>query len=267
MDIYRYTEYRKFLKEWVENQGARGKSRELALQLGVHTSLISQVLNEKRHLSLENVCELSEFLRLSSEETEFLFVIYHSSRAGSERLKQYYDHKIQTLLKNRAEVRARLSKDAEPIETVHSEFYSSWLYSAIRNLSAINSYKTTNDIAKGLGLPRTIVKEVCDFLVLNGLCEIKEGELTCGPPMTHISRHSPVVKSHHSNWRIKAIERVVLQNEKDLFFTMPMSLSEKDAEKFREALLKVISTIHKDVRNSKSETVRTLNIDFFSFIE
>lgn len=56
-----------------------------------------------------------------------------------------------------------------------------------------------------------------------------------------------------------------LQNENDLFFTSPMSLSKEAAEKIRQELPAFIEKISKIVIPSKSEVIRCLNIDWFEY--
>lgn len=54
-------------------------------------------------------------------------------------------------------------------------------------------------------------------------------------------------------------------DNKNLFFTMPMSLSEEVADKVREDLPAYIEKIAKWVGPSPSQVVRCLNIDWFEY--
>ncbi len=49
----------------------------------------------------------------------------------------------------------------------------------------------------------------------------------------------------------------------NLFYTGPMALSKKAAEKIREAVIDLIEQATKEASVSDSETLRCLNIDWF----
>lgn len=54
-------------------------------------------------------------------------------------------------------------------------------------------------------------------------------------------------------------------DEKDLFYTAPMSLSKEVAERIRTQLPELIKQIIDQVGPSESEVVRCLNIDWFEY--
>lgn len=64
-------------------------------------------------------------------------------------------------------------------------FYSDWIYSAIRQSTAIPKIKTSDEISKFLSLSPKIVLQALEFLVREGLVSLKkinlkleQGELT-----------------------------------------------------------------------------------------
>ena len=97
------------------------------------------------------------------------------------------------------------------------------------------------------------------------LCVVEEGKIKPGPARTHVDFRSVQVNRHHQNWRLQGIQRMLTRNERNLFFTFPMNLSESDAEKFKKQILLWISNVHELVAPSPSQVVRCLNIDFFEF--
>ena len=56
-----------------------------------------------------------------------------------------------------------------------------------------------------------------------------------------------------------------LNNSRDLFYSSPMSLGRKDAEKIREVLVQAVERAVGIMRPSPSEVVRCLNIDWFEY--
>jgi uncharacterized protein (TIGR02147 family) len=267
MSIFDYTDYKSFLREWLLARPKRGhgESRKMALHLGVSTTMISQVLNGPKDLSLELAMELGEYLSLTSIETEYFLALVEHSRAGSHKLKNQFYKKIKAMQEEAQKIKARVEKDKELSLEEKNMFYSNWLYSGLRNLIATEKFKTVDDLADKLKMPRYQVQKVLDFLIQTQLVVLDKNKLTYGFKSTHVGVDSPLVNSHHKNWRLRSMEVMAYKNEKDLFYTAPMSLSAKDAQKLRDQILAFIQELVKTVQKSDSEVVRCIGIDFFEY--
>jgi hypothetical protein len=79
----------------------------------------------------------------------------------------------------------------------------------------------------------------------------------------YVRASSPLVKRHHVNWRLKAIEHYEKLSDSELGFTAPLTISKKDFDIVREEILKFIQDLSKRVEKSDSEIVACLNIDWF----
>jgi hypothetical protein len=101
------------------------------------------------------------------------------------------------------------------------------------------------------------------FLVQTGVCVEEAGKFHMGKVHVHVPNESPLVTKHHSNWRMKAIQRMDFREDTELFFTAPMSISRKDFETIREKLNAVIKDAVNVAKSSSSEDIFCLNIDFF----
>ena len=148
-------------------------------------------------------------------------------------------------------------------ENAKAQFYSAWFYSGIRLSSSIEGHGSVEAIAEHLDLPRTRVRQVLEFLVANGLCEFKNGEYGMGPSRTHLDGSSSLVSRHHSNWRIKAFEKMDHQTPEELFYTGPMAISAETMSEVRQEIIALIDRMAKKVATSPSEQLACLNIDFF----
>lgn len=158
-----------------------------------------------------------------------------------------------------------MPKDTQLDESARSIFYSSWIYSGLRNLIATNQAQNLDELAQRMKLDKVKIQSIIQFLLDYHLL-IKVGDtLKVGPQKTHLENTSPWVTKHHQNWRIKAIEAMQNGREADLFYSAPMSLSGEVAEKIRQQLPEFIRQIIEDVGPSKSEVVRCLNIDWFEY--
>ncbi len=73
------------------------------------------------------------------------------------------------------------------------------------------------------------------------------------------------VVKHHQNWRMRGLQMMDSYDDKHLFATLPMSISEETAEEIRHLLPKLIEQILEKVGPSKSEKVYCLNLDWFEY--
>ncbi len=242
----------------------RGQIRKIAAFLNVHPTLLSQVLNTTKDLSLEQGIRLAEFLGLSENEREYFITLLEYERAGSKALKDYFFSHIQTL---RKEAEASISKGnitKELREEDRAIFYSQWYLSAIRLLTSIEQYQTLDSISEKIKMPKAQVRMHLDFLTRVGLVHENSGAFKTGPSRTHVSSNSPHAVRHHVNWRIKAFEAYEALGEDEIAITLPMTISKADALHLREEISKFVKSLNPIIDASPSEELKCLNIDFFS---
>lgn len=266
MTIYEHSDYRSFLRGWMKASvnGGRGLLRAWASELGVHSTLLSQIMNSKKEMSLEMADKLARHLGLSASETDFFLLLVMHARAGTASLASRLEDRIREEQKKAKNVSSRLKVNYEMNDATRGVFYSSWIYAGVRNLAALER-QSTDSIAAHLGLPRDTVQSVVEFLLEANLCTRQKGAIVVGPKRTHVGAESSHVQKHHQNWRLRGFEKMVLRRPDDLFFTFPCSLSSADAEKLRQLIPLWIEQVHKLVEPSPSEVVRCLNIDFYEY--
>lgn len=265
--IYEFLNYRDYLTRWIETQpnGGRGLKGHFARLLGVSSTLVSFILSGRKPLSMEQASELADFIGLNESETDYLFLLVERERAGNFKLKEKLDKRIRGAQAQARKIGRRVKKDAELADEMKAIYYSSWVYTGIRNLVAIDDFRDASAIARRLNLPIATVSKALQFLLEHGLCEEKEGLIRVGLTYTHVDSDSLYVNKHSQNWRLRGFTIMDQKDEADLFFTCPMSLSKEDAERVRAMVLKYIQEILAVMRPSPSEVVRCLNIDWFNY--
>lgn len=267
MSIYEFSDYKKYLKKWLEAQPKQGRGliRKMADHLRMSSTMMSHILSGDKHFSMEAANDLFGFMGLDEQESEFFLLLLSYAKAGSFSLQERLKKKIQSEQKKAGEISKRVKADADLPNVLKTIFYSNWLYTGVRNMSACPQFQNVDDIAKHLNLPRATVHKVIEFLTKNGLCLEKSGKITPGPKQTHIGHDSPLVSRHHQNWRLQGFTKMIDADDKNLFFTAPMSLSHETSEIIRQKIPSFIEEIIKLVRPSPSETIRCLNIDWFEY--
>ena len=266
--IYSFDDYKKFIHAWLETLPRKGygESRKIAEHLGVSTTMISQIFNGEKHLSLEMAAELAEYLGLSGDETAHFYLLVQYQRAGSHKLRKSLLEKIKETQKRVQELEKRIkAKDGFPSEVIN-EFYSSWAYAGTWGLIALEQYHSPEALAERLHLPVAKVKRILDFFLREKMAEYADGKLRLTSASVHIGKGSPFLTKHHTNWRLRAVDQLTYHDRaSDLFFSGPLHLSQELADQIREELPAFIESIIKRVVPSPSEVVRCLNIDWFDY--
>lgn len=265
MIIFKYTNYRQFLRKFIENQPKKGWGLvgQIAEKIDMSAAQLSQVLGGKKELTLEQAYKISNYLHFTPMETEYWLTLVELDRASTYELKQYFSQKIENLKRDSIAYQKQVPSDIELTESQKGIFYSSWIYSAIRLFCSIKDGQTLESISERFALSRPKAFQKLEFLVSSGLC-IQEGTLyKMGVQRTSIGKSSPFLSRHQMNWRWKALLRSEELSEKELIITTPLSLSYDDFDEIRNELLEVYKKISTRVLASKSEEVACLNIDFF----
>jgi len=259
--LFIMTDFRTYVHSWVKAQG-RGEFRKIALALGIHTTLVSQIFSGKKCLTEEQATMLCEYMGLNALETDYFLKLVQLERAGSETLKALFRRHLKQLHVQSSEVKSRVPEAEDLSESDRAIFYSSWQYSLVRLLTSIPEFRTKEKIAAHLGLSISRVQEILDFLTSRRLCKESRGQYQRTEKNTHVEASSPLAIRHHQNWRAKSLELQEQMTKEDLAFTAPVSISKADIEKVRKILLSAISDIAKTVDASGAEEVSYLGIDW-----
>ncbi len=266
--IFEYKDYKKFVRDRIDSMPKQGYGQytEIAKRLNIHNVVITQIFRGDKELSLDQALELSNYLELTPLERDYLFLLVQHNRAGTHKLKEHIKEKMTELREQSEDLQKRLVQDKKLSEETRAIFYSNWYFSGVRLASDIPGVDSPEEIAKRLGLSRITVQKVLEFLLRTGLCVEKNGKIQMGPQRVHVGNDSILVSRHHTNWRLKALERIPQgAREDELFFTGPFALSKAAIQKIRKTLLETIEAATKTAVDSNSETLSCLNIDFFEY--
>lgn len=264
-NIFDFTDYRLFLKAYLKQMPKEGygQARKLAAHIQVHTSLISQILNGLKELSADQAVGTAEFLGLSEVETDYFLAMTQLGRAGTELLKKTARRQMAEIKKRGTTLSERTKYERILSDEQRAIFYSSWIYSAIRQLSAIDEGVDMETLNQKLGLPKTIINRSVEFLLATGLCNEKQGKIKIGKARTYLEPESPWARVYHQTWRQRAASSVEKMRATDFHYTSPVTLSVEDAEKVRAFLVETVQNINSVIDPSPSQALRCLCIDWF----
>ncbi len=266
LGIFQHRDYRAFLRAWIDAapKAGRGQLTRISEAAQIHKTTLSQVFSGAKELSLEQGHRITQYIGLNQAETDYFLLLVEHERAGSASLREHFARQIEEKQKSHQQLSQRVTRSRELSSEERAIYYSNWIYSAVRNISAIESLRHPSEIAKKLGLDVAYLKQVTEFLLKTGLCIEKNGKIEPGPQMTHLEASSPLVSRHHGNWRIKAMDRhPVLRKDNELAYTAPMTLSAKDVLKVRSLLADLVQKTDEIVGPSPSEKLYCMCLDWF----
>lgn len=265
MAVFEYSDYKRFILSTLQKMPKEGygQFKKMAEHLEVNSVIISQVFNGPRDLNSEQAVDLAAYFGLNAAETEYFVLLVQKARAGTVRLARHLQKRLDELKEQSKNLKTRLPQDQTLSEEAKAMFYSNWYFSGIRLLTSVPGYNDVDSIAEYFQLPRAIVKHAIDFLLQHGLCVEEKGKIKMGPKLTHLEAASPLVTRHHSNWRLRAMNKSGLLAKDEIMYSGPMSLSQEDMEWVRARIVDLLEEVVQRVKKSDSERVACLNIDWF----
>jgi uncharacterized protein (TIGR02147 family) len=262
--IFNEIDYRIFLKNWIQAQPERwGLMTKLAEAASCQRTYLSKALKGEAQLTPTQAFGIARFCKLSEIETEYLLGLVESERATTTAHRNYIHKKLTALKKNQEDLSLRLGK--KEIQSQESDvfYYSTWYWSAIHILTSIPAYQTADAISKRLLLPLPLVESVLEMLNTKKFIQHEKGKWKFLGNESHLSRLSPLIGFHHSNWRQKAVGDAQDMTSAGVHFTVVQSLSRKDYLKIKEMVLHFIENISQIAGPSAEEELMCFNCDFF----
>ena len=263
MSIFKFSSYKPFLEDYIAGlpKGGRGEINRMAEQMDVHPTLVSQVLRGEKDFSIEQVHKLCTYLGLLNLEKDYFILLVQHERARSKDLKRYFGEKIEEVKTKSLDLKTRMSEHRSLSDYERSVFYSSWIYSAIRLFTSVGDGQTLAASVEKFSMPRAEVAQILNFLKEARLVSEEEGVYRMIAAHTHLEFGSPFLGRHHTNWRVKSIQRTDDLTSEELMFTSPFSISRKDFLRIREELTELIKSTSRTIRESPAEDVACLNMD------
>ncbi len=262
--LFELQDYKAWIHQHIRRlpHGGRGELSRIGKYLGIHVSLVSQILRGDKDFTVEQAHTLTEYFGLNEIETQFFVLLVQINRAGTHTLKSFFLKRRDQLIQFSHELKNRLPIDRQLNHEESAQFYSSWLYSAVRVYTSLDQGKTSEEVQKQFHLSPKASSDVLNFLLQVGLCGKEKDRYIVGPQSTHVPFGSPFLKSHLSNWRIKSLESMNELKTEEMMYSSCLSLSESDFTLIREQLAEMIKSIQAKVKETRSEKIVVFNLDW-----
>ncbi len=266
MSIFEFSNYREFLRSYVRSlpKSGHGELTRIASHLRISTTMLSQILSGQRDFNTDQAFELSEYLQLTEIETDYLYLLVEVEKAGTHKNKSHFRKKIEAMKSESLKLSKRVQHEKSLTDNERSVFYSSWIYPAVHLFLGLDKRGVSlEEICERFSISRQKASDLVQFFLRTGLAKEERGKYFPGVQSTFIEQGSPHLIKHHSNWRVKAIEKSESIADEELMFTAPLSISKKDFTSVREKIAQFIKTLSEIVKESEAEDIATINIDWF----
>ncbi len=245
---------RGLLLQELEGRKARNPAyslRAFSRDLRVSLTALSDVLNQKRHLSRRNLERLIEGLALSPEQAMRL---RDEARVALSRAKRDEVEKIE-------------QQDRVLVEEDSFRLTSEWYYPAIFALSRMRSARADAQwIAERLGLRPEVARQALERLVRMGLVKSLNGKLSLVAPHLSTSRDVPsvAIRRHHLG-NLELAERSLLEDplSRREFSSITFPVNPAKLRKAKDLLMKAKRQVAALLNDDDATDVYTLSFQLF----
>lgn len=137
-DIFRYIDYRKFLKDFYTEQKRKNphfSHRYIAGKLGFDPGYFAKIIQTERHISTRLAQKFAAFCQLSAHEADYFQTLVLFAKAGTQSEKARNYEKLLSFKRSEASV----------ISTTQYLLFDKWYYLAVREMIACFNF--TGDYA------------------------------------------------------------------------------------------------------------------------
>ncbi len=245
INIYDYSDYRKFLQEFYELEKSLDSSfsyRVFAAAVGMDASLLLKILQGKRHISPKCIDVFVDFFHFKDAKAEYFREMIAYGKAKND--KDVRSH-FETLQKMRPAA-------CRELDEARYRYFQQWYYPMIRSALDVFNYRGTQDAA-ALGeccipkLSASQVENAVDALLQLGLAHARnDGRVV--PTEAHLKTMEHWLSACISDYQSSIAELVgkSIQNtpkEKRDISTLTMALDSQQIDKIREILAKTRKAI------------------------
>lgn len=264
ISVFNFQHYRDFIVAYLKLQKARSGIRtQLAQAMSCQLSYISHVINGLSHFSLEQSYSFCEFLGFNDDETEFFLLLVQRDKSGTKKLKEYFDVKINKIIKERKEVKKHVGPSTKLDESKQIYYYSSWQIAAIHIALTVPELRTKESLANYFQIPLKRISEILEFLCLSGLAKFEKGEYVTGLTKIHLDKNSPHIIKHHTHWRHQSIMALENETSDELHYSAAITIARDDIPLLKKLMLDSIGEHMKLIHPSKEEEVCCYCLDLF----
>lgn len=271
MKIFEYNDYRKFLRDWLQDQKTSQPQltfAQVAADIGMQRPAFSKALQGDANFSADQVFNLCERLKLTEEEAEYFGLLVEQETTGLAKRRKFIRQKMRTMQKRQVVTPKALAFQEQVFmeEEDRVSYYSNPWASIIHIYLTIPEYQSQpKKIAKDLQLSE---KEFTSHLALlermKLIKNIGTEKWTATNTAVHSKDLSALPQLQQTLIKTVSLQRLsVLPLSERYGLCVTFSADEDVFEEMRQQLVKTVESFHKKVAAAESKRVYQLSIDLF----
>lgn len=268
--LFKYEDYRDFLKYYFASQSDKGMKGVLSNVLGCKPSYLSKILSKNAHLSIDHAGNLAEHLGFDEESTEYFLYLVLSLKSNVKSLKTFMSKKMKDISCIHNQIDDSLI-GTDTRGSIADYLAGRWYRSVIYDLLEIKELEgSAEKISIKLRLPVELVEEVFGELKLLGLItgNAKVGfEIDKDATHLNVFPSVSVQNSMLMQFRNLSSMRIIEMDKSDIFFTGVYILDLESIGKVRALVRDYIEGLSKvndgATGNSKEKNVYGINLDVY----
>jgi uncharacterized protein (TIGR02147 family) len=170
-DIFRYLDYRKFLRDYYEKKKQENphfSHRYIAGKLGFDSGYFAKIIQTERHISVRLAQRFTDFLQLTSQESDYFLTLVLFAKAKTQSEKTRHFEKLLSFKQSEAAV----------LSTKQYGIFDKWYYPAVRELIACFEFNGDYvDLARKVQPPISPGKAKKAIATLERLGLVKKNDL------------------------------------------------------------------------------------------
>ncbi len=269
--IYNYLEYRKYIKDTVEQKkkvGMKMTYESLATSIRVQKSYLSKVLTGNAKLNRDQAYLLCESFKLSNEEKDFFFLLldYDTSAISNRRkdlLKQIKEiQKVKCRPKEYIQSKSIISKNDTNL------YYLDPLHQLVHMALTIKEFnKSPKALCDSLNISEEKFTSILSSLETMKIIEIDKNGIKVLIESVHLEDQSSLYWPWKSQLNNMANSRLQYKKcDEDISFSVVFTCDQETKEKIRNDFFKLLEKSQKLVNKSKSKNMCQLNFDLFKWL-
>lgn len=267
LDVFRFSSYRTYLKEYYELEKASGRQARqasLAKAFGMSPAGLNLILTGKRNLTVEGIHDIARALKFTTAERDYFEALVLAEQTENANTRIFYSRRLKKIESGTKVKRARIS-DRSVLSAWSLPALLIYLIDVERISERSLAPRRVSALASRFKLNESQVKEVLEKFLEARLLQIKPEEqihfvfskvANQGPEKTFIRE---TIK--------ESLDRVEKSYGSDdsFFFSSAFSIDSEKIPAFREKLKSVIDHyIAHDPAAAKELRILQTNIQFFS---
>ncbi|WP_413612286.1 TIGR02147 family protein [Bdellovibrio sp. HCB-110] len=232
--------------------------RAYARDLEMNSSLLSEVLNNKRGISQKTLLKLSEKFRMTKSHQEIFNDLFLAQSSKSQNIKK------------NAQDRLKKSREKHRIKRLDKQTFkilSDWYHAAILELTEITEFKNDSAwIAKKLGISTQQAEDAIERLLQVGLIQEVNGTLKAQPDivLTNSETTFEAIKQFHR----QTLQKAALSFEKDApaereFNSMILAIPKEELPELKKQIQIFMQKFWQGLADKPKDDLYCMNIQFF----